>query len=211
MYRKVLSDDPKTDSDLLAEAISLSQLVPKEKLAALLEGATSAVFEHRRAALSHMKKVDEGRFKQIIKNQLRELSARPAKHSERDGNIAYLVIAAEDPGLWKALTSAAHRADSNFKSDAMWAMCNAWPQETQRAQRAQFLESFLNDQSEVDPKRFSTPLSSQSEIRNLAAEHLGHRVGISRSKESDWSADHWKQFRAQVRKELKRKLRESVR
>lgn len=211
MYRKVLSDEPETDSNLLAESISLSQLPAKEKLAALLEGATSAILNHRRAAITYMRKVDGRRFKQTIKNQLRELSTKPDKHSTGEGHIAYSVIEAGDPGLWKALTAAAHRADSDFKSEAMWAMCNSLPQETQQAQRAQFLESFLEDRAEVNPKRFKTTLASQAEIRNLAAEHLGHRVGIFRNEDPNWSAEQWRQFREQVRNEFKRMLRESAR
>jgi hypothetical protein len=214
LYRVILRARPDIDSGAIASAIAASTLLPTQKRSLLIEAIEQSKHQHRRAALSELRSIDEPEFTSRMLAIAEGLPPLPEESYSRSPEAGYASLASSspDPRIWKALLVATQRADVPMRMEYLSAIGHYHRREAPTYRLAlSLLAAFLDDASPRQytqhPRKLGDSVVEQRfdqlEVRNLAAYRAGWLLRIRTMPLPEWDTERWARYRAEVEAALK--------
>jgi hypothetical protein len=209
LYRDLLEKRPGMESWPLAVEIVRSALPREEKLELLKVGGRHENLDHRYSALWSLQEFDEEAGVALLARALDELPASPQGmyRSCREASFGLLVRRSADARVWKALASAARRADAGLRLELIAMVSWEGTEGAIRKEQLAFLSGFLSDETirvVVDsPAKLDNCTASRFpriEVRNYAGMRLATILDIEEVPEPEWTSEKWETFRDRVKK-----------
>jgi hypothetical protein len=214
VYRTILEERPYIESELVAYAISHSELPQAKKVELFAYGGRNESRRQREVAFEILRTLDHEFFIETVLKMLDELPRTPKGSYWRcpEQAVVSLVLRTDDARVWKALQTAARRVDVGLRMQLLHRVSGDDGEKERRPQRLVFLKSFLDDTTlrdvDADPGRYvAVPAGDgfpRLEVRNLAALELAELLKLDRKPQPNWDAEQWARFRDEVREALKR-------
>jgi hypothetical protein len=212
LYRKVLAEQPTTQSWALAEAVAQSSLPRHEKLRLLHAGAMGRNLMHRREALYQLLELDRTFFLRIVRQTLLSLprDVPGAYWRCEEAHYARFVTLADDPVLWKQLEQTARCSTVGLRMELLnhtGEVVGDKVTPTQRRRHLALFAAFLDDKAsrdqEADQDHYSGPCAgfhyNRLSVRDFAAMQMAWYLRVGVPLKPDRSAKEWEQFRQRVR------------
>lgn len=208
VYRRLLSDREEMYSHPVIEKLHVCSLADEEKLALFEAAARHGEWEHRRAAMFAINKIDRSRLAPHVRYSLERMPRIPDTDYWSSGAnpLSQLVVHAHDESTWQLLEEVAKKTSIGMRMELIGGQIVARSlTRPQKDRRLRFLAAFLDDEATRDREKdssFQGPCAGFKfrvlSVRNLAAMHLGMALGLDERPATSWTEARWVAFRARV-------------
>ena len=202
LYRRLLSERPSLESDVLARAIARSSLPLKVKREALLLGYENDKGAHQFHALEALKDLDHPLFVKLLLPVLEKMP----RHVRTDTVMAegylpcWLVRHTSDARVWKTLETATRKATVAARMDVLRRVGYTEVKDAAIRQRQlTFLASYLSDKEEAE-----RGFLGRIPVRQVAALMMAERFGLPVPRRRALSPAEWKRLYEMVLQEWRK-------
>jgi hypothetical protein len=180
LCRTILRDRRPGWFEACVSAILAGKISREQKIALLVEGATTDDDQQRMTALAGLAQIDQATFRSQLSLTLKQLPSRrgDARLREVSSAVILLLGTAADRQSWDTLATVAKQLDDQSRNSVVWRVGPSSPPDEEdpiRAERLRLLVQFLDDQAVGTDLTDASPI----QIRDLTATQLAGILGFT--------------------------------